>query len=209
MQDQIELKIELKYIRKSKMIKTTIRRICAKFNNIMIYNKNILCNDLFNILNNNKKTNKKNDYKNFLSDVYVCGYCFKDLSYNIIIIDARKPKEYKFSHIPGSINIYFNKMHKKILYPQKIDVSKMFNSNNLNLETPIIIYCGAGLRSSLFARELKKEGFNNIRVLKGGIYEWIHQNTYLCNFNNIKENKVLPHKKFTPVIIDDNKYSYD
>lgn len=191
------------------MIKTTIRRTCANFNNIIIYNKNISCNSLFNILKNKEKINKENDYEDFLSDVYVCGYCFKYLSYNIIIIDARKPKEYKFSHIPGSINIYFNKIHKKILYPQKIDISKMFNENNLNLGTPIIIYCGAGLRSSLFARELKKEGFNNIRVLKGGIYEWIHQKTYLCNLNNIKENKVLPHKNFTPMIIDSNKYSYN
>jgi rhodanese-related sulfurtransferase len=184
------------------IIKYFLRKICSIFNKYIIYKKTISCISVLNILDKNNNVNNKYDNE-FNSKITICNYCFNYLNKDILIIDARNPKEYNYSHIPGSVNIYFKKINKKIIYPYESTINDFFK--DIDLKKHIIIYCGAGLRSSIFARDLKKKGFENVNLLEGGLYNWIHNRYIICNTNN-NDYKVIPHKSFTPMIIDKDKY---
>lgn len=183
-------------------IKCFLRKICSIFNKYIIYKKTISCIEVLKSLDKNSDVNNKYNNKEFNSKIIICNYCCNYLNKDVLIIDARNPREYKYSHIPGSVNIYFKKINKKIIYPYKSSINDFFK--DIDLKKNIIIYCGAGLRSSIFARELKKKGFQNVNLLEGGLYSWIHKKYIICNTNN-NDYKVIPHKLFTPIIIDKDK----
>lgn len=189
--------MKLEYI-----IKSILRKICIIFNKYVIYNKTVDDIYILNILNKENNELKNKIKSEFISNINPCKKCYDYISDDNIIVDARNPKEYNYSHIPGSVNIYFKEIKKKVIYPKESTIYNIFIKNGINIETPLIIYCGAGLRSSIFARELYKKGFKNVKVLEGGLYEWIHKENIICNNNNYK---VIPHKKFTPIIIDSDK----
>lgn len=80
---------------------------------------------------------------------------------NHIIIDVRKPDEYKTGHIKGAINLDYletNSFKKQIL---SLDPSKYY-----------LLYCRTGVRSLNAAKVLKEKGFVNVSDLKNGISEW-------------------------------------
>lgn len=54
----------------------------------------------------------------------------------LLIIDARRPDEYAISHIPGAVNIHTLLARRVSRYLQNVD-----------LATPVLTYCAAGLRS--------------------------------------------------------------
>lgn len=43
---------------------------------------------------------------------------------------------------------------------------------DLNSDTPIIVYCGGGSRASLAGKTLKEIGFKNVQNLEGGYRGW-------------------------------------
>ncbi|MDT8411091.1 MAG: rhodanese-like domain-containing protein [Vicingaceae bacterium] len=77
-----------------------------------------------------------------------------------IILDVRTPEEVASGHIPNAntINIYDEDFEVKI--------------NLLQKDKSIYVYCKAGGRSSKAAKLLKKNGFNKVYNLNGGITEW-------------------------------------
>ena len=46
------------------------------------------------------------------------------------------------------------------------------NSDGLNADTPIVVYCGGGSRASLAGKTLKEIGFTNVQNLEGGFRGW-------------------------------------
>lgn len=94
-----------------------------------------------------------------------------DNNEKVIIIDARRPDEYKESHIKNAINI-----------------SSFANSfpelEGVDSNCPIVVYCAVGMRSGWLARKLSKkearnskEGgrtFPNAMALQGGFYGWVN-----------------------------------
>jgi len=66
------------------------------------------------------------------------------------IVDVRSPGEYKSGHFKGAINI----QHDKIINGAK--------KAKLNKDSPIILYCASGARSSVAKRMLQSEGYTNI-----------------------------------------------
>ena len=72
----------------------------------------------------------------------------------IVLIDAREPKEYKVSKLPGAITK--SEFEKN---PQKY-----FN-------TKIVVYCTVGYRSAKFCSGLKNK---NVFNLEGGVLAWSH-----------------------------------
>jgi len=79
----------------------------------------------------------------------------------VIILDAREPEEFKVSHLKSAINVGFNDFTSEEKQLQK-----------LNKNFPVIVYCSLGIRSEEIGEKLKKAGFNNIKNLYGGIFEW-------------------------------------
>ena len=69
------------------------------------------------------------------------------------------------------------------LNPKKVAIKKDKNNKywamkgenrSLDKNTPIILYCRSGNRSSMSANKISKLGFKEIYNLEGGILEWIN-----------------------------------
>ncbi len=75
-----------------------------------------------------------------------------------ILLDVREPAEYEEGHIPGAL-----------LLPLS---SLLDNLNKLSLSKTIITYCRRGPRSKSAAALLKRQGFENIYYMEGGIDAW-------------------------------------
>ena len=68
-----------------------------------------------------------------------------------VIIDVRTNEEYNGIHIDNAINI-----------PVEDFENEIKNHNNINLDTPIVVYCKSGARSSKAYDILKKLGYKHI-----------------------------------------------
>jgi len=93
-----------------------------------------------------------------------------------IIFDARRPDEYRQSHMHGAINVY----HPRVLLRKRAREwmdQKIFACFNgpINKEITIVCYCAVGLRSGLLCQRLKRKGFKDVRILKGGYYGWANE----------------------------------
>ena len=80
-----------------------------------------------------------------------------------ILVDVRTEDEYNSGYIENSLNIdYFSNAFS-------------VNADKLDKNTPIILYCRSGNRSSMSANKISKLGFKEIYNLEGGILEWIEE----------------------------------
>ena len=88
-----------------------------------------------------------------------------------ILIDARKPFEYKVGTFKGSINPEIDKFREFPDYLKKLDRKQT-----------IAMFCTGGIRCEKASVYLEKKGFNNVFQLKGGIINYLKK---------IKKNKSL------------------
>ena len=77
-----------------------------------------------------------------------------------LILDVRDEKEYAAGHLPRARHVPLNDLEKKAAELQKFR------------EKPVIVTCRSGPRSGAATRVLKRAGFSNVYVLKGGIAAW-------------------------------------
>ncbi|PAV28706.1 rhodanese [Virgibacillus profundi] len=73
-------------------------------------------------------------------------------------IDVRTPREYKANHSPQFKNIPLFELAKKI--------------DKLDRDKEIVVICQSGMRSAKAAKLLKKQGFEKINNVKGGMSAW-------------------------------------
>ncbi len=80
------------------------------------------------------------------------------------IIDARDPWEYDQGHIPGAINIPYDRL------PEYLDML----SSEVPMDGEVIVYCRGPECdfSDQLATELKILGYQNVRVFTGGWEQW-------------------------------------
>ncbi|MBI4936845.1 MAG: rhodanese-like domain-containing protein [Nitrosomonadales bacterium] len=81
--------------------------------------------------------------------------------YTHIILDVRSPEEYKEGHLPGAVNIPFDRLDSRLA---EIDPYK-------NKE--VVLYCGSGGRVIIAALILRSAGFKNLLHLDGDMDGWI------------------------------------
>lgn len=81
-----------------------------------------------------------------------------------VILDAREKEEFEVSHLKNAIFIGYNKFSEEKFSP-------LFKDK----KTPIVVYCSLGIRSENISENLKKMGYENVRNLYGGIFEWKNQ----------------------------------
>lgn len=81
-----------------------------------------------------------------------------------LVLDIREAGEYKEGHIPEARHIPLGKLKERLSELQK------FKSR------PIIVYCRAGARSSGACALLKKDGFDTVHNLSGGLPAWQNAN---------------------------------
>ena len=80
---------------------------------------------------------------------------------NAIVIDVRRPEEYKEGHIKGAVNANW----------QNLEEFKA-KTANLDKNKTVYLYCLAGVRSEKAADYLLKRGFKQVVGLDGGIKAW-------------------------------------
>ena len=88
-----------------------------------------------------------------------------------LLVDARKPFEYKVGTFKGSINPEIDKFREFPDYLKKLDRKQT-----------IAMFCTGGIRCEKASVYLEKKGFNNVFQLKGGIINYLKK---------IKKNKSL------------------
>ncbi len=107
----------------------------------------------------------------------------------IVLIDARPEKRFEQGHIPASINIPDTQIDKYI-----------WQIKDKQKDTEIVTYCqGTTCEKSVFlAIELKKMGYTNVKVYRGGVPEW-EQKSFL-DIGTSEVSKLLNENKI--VLID-------
>ena len=106
------------------------------------------------LISNSKKGGKK------ISSQTLISLSNQDKAF---LIDLRESEAFQNGHITNSINITFNNLANRTNEITQQDKS-------------IILICDMGSVSPNAGEILKKEGFTNILILKGGINEWRMQN---------------------------------
>ena len=100
---------------------------------------------------------------------------------NLVIIDTREPREFagktpygeqRGGHIPGAINLYFKDFlaaDGTLLSPQTL-LTKL-RDVGVTPNTPIVVYCTGGIRSSWLTSVLVTLGFQ-VKNYAGSMWEW-------------------------------------
>ena len=79
---------------------------------------------------------------------------------NAVIIDLRTPEEFEKGHIKNALNLNWDgtEFEQQLATLDKIQ--------------PIFVYCLSGGRSSDATNKMRKEGFENVVEMPGGMMEW-------------------------------------
>lgn len=77
-----------------------------------------------------------------------------------LVIDVRDQGEYAQGHIANSRHIPLAELPKRTNELEKLKAH------------PLILCCASGMRSASAARKLRKEGFDKLYNLRGGMLEW-------------------------------------
>lgn len=81
---------------------------------------------------------------------------------SVYILDAREKDEFNVSHIPKAIFVGYEKFSIKTV-------------SEIPIDAQIIVYCSLGVRSEKIGEKLVEAGYNNVKNLYGGVFEWIYQ----------------------------------
>jgi SulP family sulfate permease len=75
-----------------------------------------------------------------------------------LVIDVREPREFRQGHIPEALSIPLSR-----LFLDTAQVPK---------DRPVVFVCRSGRRSTRATYTLSRQGFDNLRVLQGGMVAW-------------------------------------
>ena len=75
-----------------------------------------------------------------------------------MVIDARDPVQFAKGHIPGATNMDWRQVLAK--------------RNTIPKNKPVLIYCNTGSLSAQAGFALRVAGWENVRILQGGMSEW-------------------------------------
>ncbi len=82
----------------------------------------------------------------------------KDEWAKMTVIDARDAAQFAKGHIPGAVNMDWRQVLAK--------------RDTLPKDKPVLIYCNSGSLSAQAGFALRVAGWDNVRVLQGGMDEW-------------------------------------
>ncbi|PLY12412.1 MAG: hypothetical protein C0631_16850 [Sedimenticola sp.] len=81
-----------------------------------------------------------------------------------VVVDVRPMNDFSEGHIINSINVPANSLKNQIKTLEK------------HKDKPIIMACRSGAQSSTAGKQLRKEGFEKVFNLQGGILAWQNAN---------------------------------
>jgi rhodanese-related sulfurtransferase len=83
---------------------------------------------------------------------------------NAVVLDVRDRKEFDEGHIANALNIPYASLDSRL------------SELNAYKERPIVVACKMGQHSGAAGTTLRKNGFDQVTRLTGGITEWRNQN---------------------------------
>ena len=98
------------------------------------------------------------------NDIELAEFEKKMASEKYLLVDVRTAEEFSEGHIKGAINIDY------LAENFSIEIQE------LELESPVLLYCRSGNRSSKAMKIMKGLGFKEVYNLEGGIKGWILEN---------------------------------
>ena len=107
----------------------------------------------------------------------------KKLHTSVLFLDTRSQEEYNVSHLPRALFIDYDQFNISAL-------------DSIKKNTEIIVYCSIGVRSQEIGKQLKDEGFTNVKNLYGGIFLWADQGRIMHNLTHDETRKVHGYNKF-------------
>lgn len=94
-----------------------------------------------------------------------------------VLVDVREDKEYREGHVTGSMHIPLSGLDKNL--------DRLESLRN----KPVILGCRSGHRSSKAAGMLRKQGFEQVYNLKGGMLAWENAGLPLSTGKSKKKRK--------------------
>lgn len=76
----------------------------------------------------------------------------------MMVIDARDAGQFAKGHIPGAVNMDWRQVLAK--------------RNTIPKNKPVLIYCNTGSLSAQAGFALRVAGWDNVKILQGGMEEW-------------------------------------
>ena len=86
----------------------------------------------------------------------------------MVLLDTRTPEEYAVSHLPNARFVNYDTFSAAAL-------------NDIARDTEVVVYCAVGYRSERVGEQLQKAGYQRVRNLYGGIFEWKNQGYDIIN----------------------------
>jgi len=77
-----------------------------------------------------------------------------------VVLDVRSIKEFNDGHIVNAVNIPLNGLGSNLKQLEK------------NRDKPVVVVCRSGSRSGSACGVLRKNGFENVKNLRGGMLAW-------------------------------------
>ena len=87
---------------------------------------------------------------------------------SVLLLDTRTPEEYQVSHLRGARFVNYDQY-------QKLDLS------GISRTRPVVVYCTVGARSEQVGAWLRQQGFQDVRNLYGGIFQWLNDGQKVVN----------------------------
>jgi rhodanese-related sulfurtransferase len=105
-----------------------------------------------------------------------------------LLLDARAAAEYEASHLQGAVLTVDLKAALQALEGRAKD-------------SPIVVYCAVGVRSSAMAEQLIRAGWSQVSNLEGSIFEWANLGYPVVRANEVV-NTVHPYDKNWGVLLE-------
>ncbi|MBT4100531.1 MAG: rhodanese-like domain-containing protein [Gemmatimonadetes bacterium] len=99
-----------------------------------------------------------------------------------ILLDVRTIDEYTISHLPGA---------DLTRHAQDARV----RLQDVRVDTPIVLYCSIGYRSTGLAALLRHQGFTDVANLEGSIFAWANENRRLVDSERKPTTLVHPYDR--------------
>lgn len=112
-----------------------------------------------------------------------------------LFIDSRSKAEFDTSHLKDAVWVGY----------ENADLSKL---EGISKNQSIIVYCSVGYRSEKIAEQLKKKGFENVKNLYGGIFEWVNQDGQVVDAEGKPTKKVHAYNRMWGVWLNKGEKVY-
>jgi len=95
---------------------------------------------------------------------------------NVVVVDTRKVKDYKKTHIKGAINLCFTEFETATPYKGKLKsaaaIAKILGSKGISNKSKVVLYCKSGINASRVYWILKYLGHKDVTLLDGQLAAW-------------------------------------